>query len=372
MEYKFLFDSLVIAGISTILALLIIIVDSIVNNYGEVTISINDNKKVIKAKGGSSLLTTLSAERIFIPSACGGRGTCGACKVIVTTDIGPVYPTEKPFMDKSELETNTRLSCQIKVKQDVSIKIPEELFLIKKIKARVEKITDLTHDIKEIIFKFNEGVDFSFKAGQYVQLEIPPYEKIKDFTQRAYSISSAPKIKDKIELLIRLVPGGILTTYVFKFMKEEMEFDIIGPMGDFIVRENNSVMICGAGGSGMAPIKSIIEDMIDNNIKDREIWYFFGARSASDQFYIEKFRSYEKILPNFHYVPMISESESGDRWKGEKGMITTVMDKFLKTKIDKNAPREGYLCGSPGMIDACVKIMKDNGIKEENIYYDKF
>ncbi len=354
------------------MALFIIIVDSFINNYGEVEISINDNKKIIKVKGGNPLLATLSAQQIFIPSACGGRGTCGACKLIVASDIGPVYPTEKPFMNKEELETNTRLSCQIKVKKDISIKIPEELFSIRKFKAVIEKIADVTYDIKEITIKLKDGNDFTFAAGQYVQIEIPPYEKINDFTQRAYSISSAPGIRDRLELLIRLVPGGILTSYVFKYMKEGMEFDIIGPMGDFVLHENSSVMICGAGGSGMAPLKSIIEEMIDKNSINREIWYFFGARSAADQFYLEKFRSYEKILPNFHYIPVIAEPGDAGKWNGEIGLITDAMDKFLKNKIDKNSVKEGYLCGSPGMIDACIKVMKNNGIKEENIYYDKF
>ncbi|HOJ95049.1 MAG TPA: 2Fe-2S iron-sulfur cluster-binding protein, partial [Fervidobacterium nodosum] len=210
---------IVVSLISGGLALVIAIVDGIVNNYGEVDIDINDGKKVLKVKGGAPLLQTLSSQGIFVPSACGGRGSCGACKVKVLSDVGPHLPTELPYMSKEEIQQNIRLSCQIKLKKPIKIYLPEELFNIRKFKGIVESLKDVTYDIKELRIRLVEPNEINFKAGQYVQLVIPPYENVKESTQRAYSISSAPSDKNHVELLIRLVPGGIATTYVHKYMK---------------------------------------------------------------------------------------------------------------------------------------------------------
>ncbi|MFW5807721.1 MAG: FAD-binding oxidoreductase, partial [Spirochaetota bacterium] len=173
------------------------------------------------------------------------------------------------------------------------------------------------------------------------------------------------------ELLIRLVPGGIVTTYVFEKMKEGDHMKLIGPFGDFVVQDTQADMICVAGGSGMAPIKSIINDMREKGKTDRTVWYFFGARALRDLFYVEQMRKIEKEWPTFHFVPALSEPEEDDNWDGDTGLITDVLDSYFKTRIGDN-PREGYLCGSPGMIDACVKVMTDNGIGEDSIFYDKF
>lgn len=364
-------NSLIIGGIGAFLALLIALIDGVVNNYGEVSLNLNDQKD-LKVSGGNPLLTTLAEQQIFIPSACGGRGTCGACKIKVKSDIGPVYPTELPFLSKEELASNTRLSCQVKVKQDLKLSIPEELFNVKEFKAVVQSIVDVTHDIKQIRFKLENPDSIEYKAGQYVQLEVPPYDKIKDPTQRAYSMSSCPNDKDVIELLIRLVPGGIVTTYVFNSLKEQQQVKIIGPFGDFVIRETGADMICVAGGSGMAPIKSIIHYMASNNMTERNLWYFFGARSLKDLFYLDELKEIEKKWPNFHFVPALSEPQPEDNWTGETGLITNVLDKYLKEKIPPSDDKEGYLCGSPGMINACCDVMMKNNIKEAKIYYDKF
>ncbi|BBE30814.1 Na(+)-translocating NADH-quinone reductase subunit F [Tepiditoga spiralis] len=357
---------IIVAVLSAILATIIVIIDGIVNNYGEVTININ-GKKDLKVKGGSKLLTTLSEQKIFIPSACGGRGSCGMCKVKVISDVGPILPTEAPLLSKEEISKNIRLSCQIKIKSDIKIEIPEELFSVKKYKGKIVSIKDVTHDIKEVRIELPEEIEF--KAGQYAQLIIPPYDKIKESVQRAYSIASKPSEKNIVEFLIRLVPKGIATTYVHTKLKENQNIDLIGPFGDFYVRETNADMICVAGGSGMAPIKSIIYDMYEKNIKDRNIWYFFGARSLKDLFYLEELRKIEKELPNFHFIPALSEPSPEDNWKGEVGLITDVLNKYLK---ENQNHKEGYLCGSPGMINACVNVMTKNGIKQEEIYYDNF
>jgi Na+-transporting NADH:ubiquinone oxidoreductase subunit F len=361
---------LIIAGIGAFLALLISSVDAVVNNYGEVEIVINE-KKNYTVTGGSPLLLTLAEQQIFIPSACGGRGTCGACKCKVESDIGPHYPTEVPFMEKAEIKENIRLSCQIKVKTDLSITIPEYLFNVKEYHTTVESIVPVTHDIRQIRFRLKEEDEMSYVAGQYMQFEAPPYDKIKSPTQRAYSMSSQPSDKGIVEMLIRLVPGGIVTTYVFEHLKEGDPVKLIGPFGDFYVRETDADMICVAGGSGMAPIKSIVYDLQTKGETNRNIWYFFGARSLRDLFYLEEMKELEKQMPNFHFVAALSEPMPDDNWTGETGLITDVLDKYLKETIGDHT-KEGYLCGSPGMIDACVNVMSKNNMPDEKIYYDKF
>ncbi len=357
--------------ISAALAGLIVLIDSIVNNYGEVKIMIN-GKKTINVKGGSPLLFTLSSAGIFLPSACGGRGSCGVCKVKVLTDVGPHLPTEVPYMSKEEITKNVRLSCQVKVRKDLQIEIPEELLFVKKFKAVVEKIVNVTYDIKELTLKLIEPAEIEFRAGQYVQLRIPPYGNIKEPVERAYSISSPPSVKDRIQLLIRLVPGGAATTYVHNYMKEGETVEFTGPFGEFYVRGTKATMICVAGGSGMAPIRSILLDMYEKGINDREIWYFFGARSLRDLFYVEFFRELEQKWKVFHFIPALSNPLPEDKWEGEVGLITQVLEKYFKAVIRTDVEKEGYLCGSPGMINASVEVMTKNGIPVEKIYYDKF
>ncbi len=367
----FLIAPAAIALVAALLAAAISIVDKIVNNYGEVDISINDGKKVIKMDGGDTLLSSLASQEIFIPSACGGRGTCGACKCKVTSDVGPHLPTETPYMSKEELSDNIRLSCQVKIKADIELEIPDELFNIKKYKSKISSIRDVTHDIKEVTFDL-QGEEINFQAGKYVQLVVPPHNKVKGYTQRAYSMASRPEDKNLVQLLIRLVPGGIATTWVHTSLNEGDEVELVGPFGDFFRSETDATMICIAGGSGMAPFKSILYDMLDKGETDREVWYFFGARTSKDMFYLEDMRELEKKWPNFHFVAALSEPEEGSSWDGETGLITDVLDTFLKTKIDPEKTREGYLCGSPGMIDACNNVLSKNKIAPDKIYYDKF
>ncbi len=367
----FLIAPIVVAVIAGILAAAISIVDSIVNNYGEVNISINGGKKVLTLDGGESLLSSLAAKEIFIPSACGGRGSCGACKCKVTSDVGPHLPTEIPYLDKKEMEENTRLSCQIKVKADIDIMIPEDLFNVKKFKSKVKSIKDVTHDIKEVVFDL-QGEEINFQAGRYIQLVVPPYNKIKGTTQRAYSMSSRPSDKGVVEVLIRLVPGGIATTWVHTQLKEGQEVELIGPFGDFNRSDTDATMVCVAGGSGMAPFKSILYDMFDKGDLDREVWYFFGARTTKDVLYMKEMMDLDAKWDNFHFIAALSEPEEGSGWTGDTGMITDVLDKYLKTKIDSGKPREGYLCGSPGMIGACNKVLTANDIPLDKIYYDNF
>ena len=184
-------------------------------------------------------------------------------------------------------------------------------------------------------------------------------------------MSSRPSDKNHIELLIRLVPGGIATTWVHTLLKEGDKVDVIGPFGEFRRSETKAAMICVAGGSGMAPFKSILYDMYEKNITDRDIWYFFGARSLKDLFYIKELKKLEEVWPNFHFIPALSEPEPDERWEGETGLITDVLDRYLKEVIGSKE-REGYLCGSPGMINACNNVFEANGMDLDRIYYDSF
>jgi len=362
---------LTIALITAVLAAFISIIDSIVNNYGDVKININNGKKELTVKGGAPLLHLLSSEKIFLPSACGGRGSCGACKCKVTSDVGPHLPTEVPYLEKDEIKENIRLSCQIKVKKDISIEIPEFLFNVKEFVGKIEKITDLTHDIKEVLIDIGDET-ISFDSGMYVQLVVPPYAKIKGETQRAYSMSSRPSDSHHVELLIRLVPGGIATTYVHQSLHVGNDIKIIGPFGEFQRSSTTAAMICVAGGSGMAPFKSILYDMYENGDTDRDVWYFFGARTEKDMFYIDELYELDSKWERFHFIPALSEPQGEGTWKGEKGIITDVLDSYLKRKVGPDVEKEGYLCGSPGMINACNNVLTDNGIPIEKIYYDKF
>lgn len=370
---SFLTGPLVTAGLAAFLALIISVLDRIVNNYGEVTIDINAGKRNYKVRGGAPLLGTLAAEGIFVPSACGGRGSCGACKVKVLSDVGPHLPTETPYLTPDELKQNVRLSCQIKLKKDIELELPEELFSVKKFKSKVVSIKNVTHDIKEVLFKLENPDSIEFLAGQYVQIVVPPYGNYKESVQRAYSMSSRPGDTGQVELLIRLVPGGIATTWVHQFLKEGDSVELVGPFGDFHVRETPATMVCVAGGSGMAPFKSMLYHMHEAGAHpDKDIWYFFGARSGRDMFYLDELRALEKKMPRFHFVAALSEPSPEDNWKGDTGLITDVLERYIKEKIDTSKGLEGYLCGSPGMINACTTVMTRNNIPLEKIYYDKF
>ncbi|SHH40114.1 NADH:ubiquinone reductase (Na(+)-transporting) subunit F [Thermosipho atlanticus] len=342
--------------------------NSKMDTHNKVIININNGKKKLIVSPGNSLLFTLASQGIFVPSVCGGRGICGACKVKVNTDVGDYLPKELSHMSKDEIEDNVRLACQVTVERDIEIILPEKLFSVNKYFGRVVSIRDVTHDIKELKIQFSE--EFNFKAGQYVQIVIPPYGQIKQSTQRAYSIASLPSKKHEIELLIRLVPDGIATTYIHNYLKEGDKLEIIGPLGDFYLRDTNVDVICVAGGSGMAPIKSIILDMLEKGLTHRHVWYFFGARTEKDLFYVDLFRDIEKKWEKFHFIPVISEPENPELWNGEIGLVTDVMVKYLERVIDKGTSKEAYLCGSPGMINACEKLLKEHGI--DKVYYDKF
>jgi Na+-transporting NADH:ubiquinone oxidoreductase subunit F len=354
-------------AIAAVLAIVMAVADATIGNYGQVKVSINGGTKELTVDGGRPLLSALGGQGIFIPSACGGRGSCGLCKLAVKSGAGDYAPTELPWITDADRAGNIRLSCQVKVKRDMEILIPEELFNIREYKTRVAAIRDLTYDIKEVTLHLQDSQELDFRAGKYIQFVVPAYELTPDPVYRAYSISSAPSQKNTIELEIRLVPNGICTTYVFQHLSVGDEVTVNGPYGEFYLRESDRDIVFVAGGSGMAPIKSILMDMAEKG-KNRKATYFFGARSVSDLFLVEEMRQLEKKLPGFRFVPALSAPTPEDKWEGEKGLITEVLNRHF----DRLDHHEAYLCGSPGMIDASIKVLRSKGLPEELIFFDKF
>ncbi|NQT64991.1 MAG: 2Fe-2S iron-sulfur cluster binding domain-containing protein [FCB group bacterium] len=357
---------LIVAGISGFLALLLMIADLFFANYGECKININMKKEIV-VKGGDSLLSTLNEQKIYLPSACGGRGSCGFCKCKVKSGGGPLLPTEKPFLSADEIKDNIRLSCQVKVKEDIEIRIPEDIFNIKKFRAKVTDVKDMTHDIKEITFKLIEPTEIDFRAGQYVQLVSPRYAKVRQSISRAYSISSSPDHTDSIELIIRKVSEGICTTWVHEHLKIGDEVNFTAPFGDFYIRDTEADMLFVAGGSGKAPIKSMLE-YLEKRKSTRRMGYFFGAQKRKELYHTEMFENLEIEMHDFKYYPILSQPTEACEWDGRCGYVLPFFDEFIK---DPNKT-EAYLCGSPGMISACVKDLIKRGIPEEKIYYDSF
>jgi Na+-transporting NADH:ubiquinone oxidoreductase subunit F len=361
-----LWASLLVCGVAAVLAALLVLAERYLVNYGEVTIDLNQDSKRLDVEGGGSLLGTLMNEGIFIPSACGGKGTCSFCKVKVLEGGGPIAPTEEPLLTREEMDEGVRISCQLKVRNDLAVEIPEELFNIREYTGTVERIRDLTHDIKEVRIRLTEPETIEFTAGQYIQLKTPPYEKSPDSVYRAYSVSSPPSDRGHIELIIRLVPGGICTTWVFEHLSEGDEVAFNGPYGDFRLTDTDNEMAWIAGGSGMAPFWSMIRHMIEHDIR-RKTTYFFGAVAKRDMFYLDELEGIAREHDWFRFLPALSAPADEDQWEGDTGLITEVVDRHLP-----GDHVEGYLCGSGGMIDAAVKVLTGRGIPEERIYYDKF
>ncbi len=357
---------IVVSMIGAALAGVLVISEHYLNDYGQCRVTINDERE-LEVEGGRDLLSLLTAEKIFIPSACGGRSTCGLCKLKVLEGAGPLLPTEEPFLDETERKSNVRLSCQVKVRRDLKIEIPKELFAIREYTCKCTEITDLTQDIKQFRFELIEPKTMDYVPGQYVQLRAPAYKKSSEEVYRAYSIASDPSQKDIIDLIIRLVPGGICTTYCFEYLKIGDEVKMNGPYGEFRLSETNAPIVFIAGGSGMAPIKCIIHHMINTQNK-RKATYYFGANQSRDLFLLDLMKEFEKKLPDFHFVPVLSEPDNGGNSKYEKGLVTDAVRRGLKNASES----EAYLCGSPGMIEAAIKVIRDLGMDEEKIFYDKF
>jgi len=352
----------VIDAILLVIALILLVAERYLVSYGECSIVINGEKR-FKVLGGDNLLTYLNQKKIFIPSACGSKATCGFCKVKALSGAGGILPTEEVYITREEREEGIRLACQVKVKQNVEIFIPEFLLGAEEFESKVVDLKDLTHDIKMVSMKILDSKIINFRPGQYIQFKIPGTDEY-----RAYSVGSSPRTKDKIELIIRLIPGGLCSTYVHKALEGSDHVTFTGPFGDFYLRDDsNSDIIAIGGGCGMAPIRSIIHHLAEKGMP-RRLYYFFGARTKKDLFFTEELKKIEKKFPNFKYIPALSEPLRQDKWDGEVGFITQIAEKY----IEQNREHEAYLCGPPPMIDAAIRVLTRKGVSPENIYYDKF
>jgi len=364
--FAVLLSVLIVSSVSAGLALVLVTAERFVSNYGECTITINEDKK-LTVQGGKNVLAALTEAKLFIPSACGGRGTCGYCKVKATEGAGPVLPTETPFLTPEELQDNVRLSCQIKIRNDLKIEIPEELLAVREYESVCTEITDLTYDMKLFRFELHDPPTIEFVPGQYVQLLCPRYKGNREEVYRAYSIASDPVDNKVMDLIIRRVPDGICTTWCFEYLKAGDTVRFNGPYGEFRLSRTEAPMIWVAGASGMAPFVSLLHQMKNEHIT-RPTAYFFGGNKVKDMFYIDHMKQFEAELENFRFVPVVAAPDEGERWQGERGLVTEALQ---RASADLGG-HEGYLCGSPGMIDAAIKVMKQLGVTEERIFYDKF
>lgn len=361
----------VVVLISAILGIILTIADKYFNNYGEVKITINKDE-VITIDGGQTLLSSLTSNKIFIPSACGGKGSCGYCKCKVHDGAGPVLATEKPWLSEEEIANDVRLACQVKVKNDMAIEIPEELFNVKEYTTRLVEKVNMTDRIVKIRLELPEDQVMDFKPGQYIQLKTKPYKKGDGYEGsneevfRAYSIASSIRDNHFIELLIGYTQG-IATTYVHKILEVGDEVVINGPYGDFYYRDDdNENIIMAATGTGFAPIRSILHHMRDNNIQ-KPAKFYFGTNSAKDLFLLDEVKMFEDDL-NFEFIPSLSHPQEEDNWTGAVGYINP----HIQEDVDPESTYTAYLCGSPVVVNGVKKDLMDLNVKEEDILFDDF
>lgn len=363
---EILIPVLAMSLLAAAMAAVLVVSEKKIYNYGPCKMTIND-KKELTVEGGRTLLSSLKEKKIFIPSACGGRGTCGVCKLKVLDGAGDILPTETSFMSPAELENKTRLSCQVRIRKDIRIAIPEELFSVRQFASQCTAIEDLTYDMKRFRFELVEPQEIQFAAGQYVQINCPAYKPGQEEVSRAYSIASDPTNSRIVELIVRRVPNGICTEWMFDFLKVGDTAQFTGPYGEFRLSGTESPMVFIAGGSGMAPFVSILYAMYHTGSK-RKTEYFFGGNGVRDLCLLEQMADFEKKLLNFRFIPVVAKPSPQDNWQGSSGLVTEAVRKSI---ADLSA-YEGYLCGSPGMIDASIKVLTELGMAKDKIYYDKF
>jgi len=374
---------------------------------GTVKIEINnDPEKTIEVPVGGKLLNILASKKIFVPSACGGGGTCGQCKVKVLEGGGDILPTELAQISRKEAREGYRLSCQVPVKFDMKIEIPPEIFDIKKWECEVVSNRNVATFIKELVLRLPEGENVNFRAGGYIQIEAPPHtvyykdfeieeeykpdwdkynlwryvSVVKEPIVRAYSMANYPEEKGIIMLNVRIatpppsnpdLPPGQMSSFIFN-LKPGDKVTISGPYGEFFARETEKEMVFIGGGAGMAPMRSHIFDQLKRLRTNRKITFWYGARSLREMFYVEDFNKLQEEFENFKWYIALSEPLPEDNWDGPVGFIHQVLyDMYLK---DHPEPEECeyYICGPPLMLSAVTKMLDDLGVDKENILYDDF
>ena len=373
---------------------------------GNVKLRINEDKSTVEVKAGGTLLSALSNAGIYLPSACGGGGTCAMCECQIFEGAGDILPTELGHFSRKKVKDNWRLSCQVKVKNDLKIGIPNEIFSIQKFDCTVRSNHNVATFIKELVLDIDEGKRLDFSAGGYVQIYVPSYEcDFKNFVIeeeyrdvwdkfdiwryralndeeifRAYSMANHPAEGNVVMLNIRIAtppPGhddimpGICSSYVFD-LKPGDKVSVSGPYGEFFQKDTEREMIYIGGGAGMAPLRSHVFDLFHTKKTKRKVSYWYGARSLREMFYEDEFEAIQKSSPDFSFHVALSEPVPEDNWKGSVGFIHQVVyDEYLKKHPDPTEI-EYYLCGPPMMLDAVQKMLYDLGVEKEMIAFDDF
>lgn len=378
---------------------------------GKVKLTINGEHE-LETEPGGTILSTLSASKVFLPSACGGGGTCGMCKCQVTEGGGSILPTEKGFFSRKQQLDNWRLGCQVKVRQDMKIVVPEEVMGIKKWECEVVSNHNVATFIKEFVVKLPEGETLEFHSGGYIQIDVPKIEvdfskdidveaeyrdewdkfkmwdlkmKNSEETYRAYSMANHPAEGNIVMLNIRIatppwdkkkngfmnVNPGICSSFIFSRKPGDKVF-VSGPYGEFFIKPTKREMMFIGGGAGMAPMRSHIFHLFQTEKTDRKATFWYGARSKREIFYEEEFRKIEKEFPNFNFTIALSEPKAEDNWTGKTGFIHQVILESYLSKHEAPEDIEYYLCGPPQMNDAVQKMLWNLGVPEEMIAFDDF
>ena len=377
---------------------------------GKVHVEINGEKD-LEVEMGNSLLSTLAAQKIFLPSACGGKGSCGLCRVQVPEGGGSILPSEQGFFTRKEQGDHWRLACQVKVRNDMKVQVPAAVFGIRKWECEVVSSRNVATFIREFVVKLPEGEKLNFRSGGYIQIDVPactvdykdievaePYKsewermKMFDLTMkntepcfRAYSMANHPAEGDRIMLNVRIatppfdrktgqwmkVNPGICSSYVYS-LKPGDKITISGPYGEFFVQDTQREMMFIGGGAGMAPMRSHIFDQFKTKHTNRKTTFWYGGRSVKELFYMEDFEEIQRENPNFSFHVALSDPQPGDNWTGPTGFIHQVIyDQYLKNHPEPDEI-EYYLCGPPAMTDAVVKMLDGLGVPPEMIRFDNF
>ena len=388
-----------------VLVFIILAARSALVSSGDVSIEIN-GEKTITVPAGGKLLQTLSEADLFLPSACGGGGTCAQCKCIISEGGGSMLPTEESHFTRRDAEEGWRLSCQTAVKQDMKIQVPEEVFGVKQWECTVESNPNVATFIKELTLRLPEGENVDFRAGGYVQLECPPHlvkyadfeveeeyrgdwerfgffnlqSEVKETVIRAYSMANYPDEKGIVKFNIRIatpppgsegIPCGQMSSWVFN-LKPGDKVNVYGPFGEFFAKETDAEMVFIGGGAGMAPMRSHLFDQLKRLHSKRKISFWYGARSLREMFYQDEYDQLAAENDNFEWHVALSDPQPEDNWDGLTGFIHNVLyEEYLK---DHPAPEdcEYYMCGPPMMNAAVIQMLTDLGVEPENIMLDDF
>ncbi len=398
---------LIFTMIIMLLVVFILITRSWLIPAGQVRLGINrDEEKSLTVDPGDKLLGVLGNNFIFIPSACGGGGTCAQCKVKIKSGGGDILPTETAHITKREAKEGYRLSCQVNVKQDMELELDPEIFSISKWECRVRSNRSVSTFIKELVLELPEGADLDFRAGGYIQIEVDPHvcdykdmeiaedyredwdkydlwqyrSEVKEPVMRAYSMANYPEEKGVILLNVRVcppppavpdAPPGQMSSFIFN-LKPGDTVEVSGPYGEFYAKETDAEMIFIGGGAGMAPMRSHIFDQFKRIKTDRKVSFWYGARSLREAFYVEEFDELAKQHDNFEWHLVLSEPLPEDNWTGATGFVHQYL---LETYLSSHpAPEdcEFYMCGPPMMNKAAGEMLYNLGVEEENILYDDF